>query len=524
MTKAPRKTLAIAASAALIASAFIVIATPAVANATTASAIAEIKAELDSARVDLGSSTTAFQTNGFVSAYAQEKAAKYAASSATSAAAYVPADALPAGSGPAETWHAAVTVNGSNAPERIATALINDYTGSLIGDANYIGIGYATKSTHTYVYVVGVQYETAPLERFTPGKVTIPTTVYVGKSIIPTVSGFGGPSSKTLDYIWQRGSTDVGFGESYTPTSADLAGKLKVLVSATHTGYVETAATSNSTGAVHTGTISAGTPVVSGRRYVGQTLTIVSDGGFAGAVDLTYAWLRDGKVISGQTHTDYTLVAADKGHKIDARITGTEPGFAARAVKTATATKTAAALLPTTSIPEIFSTGVYGSPAGVIIPVTWGPGTVKLAYQWRIDGVAIAGATKSIYTIGSTAVGHSLTLSVTGSESGYTPVTMTSTPITPTPLDFTTVPSSIPVTGTVKVGQTLTAGHGTWVPAATTYKYQWFLDNAAISKATTTTYKIPASAAGHVLTLRVTAERAGYTSTFAYGPSTTVAP
>lgn len=526
MTKAPRKTLAIAASAALIASALIVAATPAVANATTASAVASIQDELSSARVNLASSASEYLTNGFVSAYAQEKAAKYASCGASCAASAATADALPASSGPAESWHAAVSLTGSNAPARIATSIIDDFTGDLMGDDNYIGIGYVVKGSHTYVYVVGVEYGTAPLERFSPGKVTIPSSVYVGKTITATVTGFGGPASKTLDYVWQRGSTDVGFGNEYTPTSVDLSdkGKLKVLVSATHSGYVGATATSNTTATVHIGTLSASTPIVSGKRYVGQTLTTAFRGNWAAAVTLNFAWLRDGKVIAGQTATDYTLGAADKGHKIDVRITGTEPGFTTKVVHTATATTTGAALIPTTSIPEIFTTGVFGSPAGVIIPIAWGPGTVGLTYQWRIDGVAISGATKSVYTIGSAAVGKSLTLSVTGSESGFSPVTLTSTPVTPTPLSFTTVPSSITVTGAFNVGQTLTAAHGTWVPAATSYQYQWYLDSVAISKATSSTYKIPASAAGHVLTVRVTGVKAGYHSTFAYGPTTLVSP
>lgn len=526
MTKAPRKTLAIAASAALIASALIVAVTPGAANATTATAMASIKAQVDSARVDLNHSNFAYLTNGFITAYAQEKAAKYASCGASCAALAATADALPASSGPASVWHAALSVSGSDATDKLASALIDDYTGDIAGDDNYLGMGYVVKGTHAYLYVVGVEYNTPPLERFSAGKVTISTTATVGKMLTATVTGFGGPGSRTLDYVWQRGSTDVGSGSTYTPTSVDLAdkGKLRVLVSATHTGYVEATATSNTTGVVHIGTLPTSTPIVSGKRYVGQTLGTAFKGTWGAAVTLNFQWLRDGKAITGQTGTEYTLAAADKGHKIDVRITGTEPGFTPRVIHTATTIKTGAPLIPTTSIPEIFTTGIFGSPAGVIVPIAWGPGAVKLTYQWRIDGAAISGATKSVYTIGSAAVGHWLTLSVTGSEPGFSPVTLTSTPITATPLNFTTVPSSVTVSGAFKVGQTLTAGHGTWVPAATSYQYQWFLDSVAISKATASTYKIPASAAGHVLTVRVTGVKAGYHSTFTYGPTTLVSP
>jgi hypothetical protein len=525
MTKAPRKSLAIAASAALIASALIVAATPAVANASTASSIATIQAEADSARVDLGTSTSAYLTNGFVSAYAQDKAVKFASCGASCASSAAVADALPASSGPADTWHAALTVTGSGADAKLAAALVDDYTGDIVGDDNYIGIGYVVKGSHTYLYVVGIEYGTPPLERFTPGKVTIPSSVSVGKPVIPVVSGFAGPASRTLSYVWQRGTTDLGFDPTYIPTAADLAakGKLRLLVSANHLDYVTANATSNTTAVVHVGTLSASAPILGGRRYVGQALQVTSQGGWVSGVDTTIAWLRDGKVIAGQVDTSYTLVPADKGHKIDVRVTGSKPGFTTKVVHTSTSTATGAPLLPSTSIPTIFSTGIFGSPAGVI-PGTWGPGTVKFTYQWRVDGGAIAGATKSTYPIGTGVLGRSLTVSITGSEAGYTSITRTSAPITPTPLDFTAVPFGVPVTGTFQVGHTLTVSHGTWSPAATSYQYQWFLDANAIAHATSASYKIPASAAGHVLIIRVTGVRAGYRSTFAYGPSTTVVP
>lgn len=46
-----------------------------------------------------------------------------------------------------------------------------------------------------------------------------------------------------------------------------------------------------------------------------------------GTVRLTYRWLRAGKPISGATHATYTLKAADTGHSIRVRITGTASGY-----------------------------------------------------------------------------------------------------------------------------------------------------------------------------------------------------
>ncbi|MFT4233129.1 MAG: S-layer homology domain-containing protein [Leucobacter sp.] len=59
-------------------------------------------------------------------------------------------------------------------------------------------------------------------------------------------------------------------------------------------------------------------------------------------------------------------------------------------------------------------------------PGTWGPAPVSLAYQWNRDGKAVAGATKSTYVLTAEDVGRSITVTVTGSKSGYTSASRTS--------------------------------------------------------------------------------------------------
>lgn len=62
------------------------------------------------------------------------------------------------------------------------------------------------------------------------------------------------------------------------------------------------------------------------------------------------------------------------------------------------------------------------------------------------------------------------------------------------------------ISGTVAVGQTLTAANGTWTGAATiTYTRQWLRDGVAISGATATTYVVQAADQTHKLSVRVTA-------------------
>ena len=64
------------------------------------------------------------------------------------------------------------------------------------------------------------------------------------------------------------------------------------------------------------------------------------------------------------------------------------------------------------------------------------------------------------------------------------------------------------ISGVLKVGKTLTAGTGTWTPAGTSYTYQWKRGSVVIGRAKT--YKATAKDKGKILTVTVTAVRAGY--------------
>ncbi|WP_303621050.1 peptidoglycan DD-metalloendopeptidase family protein [Microbacterium oleivorans] len=93
--------------------------------------------------------------------------------------------------------------------------------------------------------------------------------------------------------------------------------------------------------------------------------------------------------------------------------------------------------------------------------------------------------------------------------------TATRTP-TPTPTQtpvraFTSAPRPT-ITGTLRVGSTVTAVSGAWAPTAT-IRYQWRLDGAAVSGATSRTFALPAGSLGKRVTVTVTATRAGYRTT-----------
>jgi hypothetical protein len=86
-----------------------------------------------------------------------------------------------------------------------------------------------------------------------------------------------------------------------------------------------------------------------------------------------------------------------------------------------------------------------------------------------------------------------------------------------TPLGPAPVPA---ITGTAKVGSTLTSVPGSWGPAPVTLAYQWKAHGTAILGATAATYKPVAAHAGKTLTVTVTGTKTGYTTTAKTSPAT----
>jgi hypothetical protein len=79
------------------------------------------------------------------------------------------------------------------------------------------------------------------------------------------------------------------------------------------------------------------------------------------------------------------------------------------------------------------------------------------------------------------------------------------------PQDCTGVSKAkLSITGTKRVGKTLTAKVGTWVPVPLFQTYQWYRNGKAITDATDSTYTVVAADRGKRLKVKVTATFVGY--------------
>lgn len=165
-----------------------------------------------------------------------------------------------------------------------------------------------------------------------------------------------------------------------------------------------------------------------------------------------------------------------------------------------------------TSLPAITGTAKVGTTLFATAG-TWVPLATN-TYQWfkykSISDTPVSAGTGSSYLVKAADLGYTFILKVAGTKTGYKQGEAVSAAkkIVIGTLTKTPTPKA---TGTLKVGGTLKAVPGVW-DSGVTLSYQWLKDGVAISKATASTYKIPAKDKGHKISVKVTAKKAGYTT------------
>ena len=189
------------------------------------------------------------------------------------------------------------------------------------------------------------------------GVPTISGTVQVGQTLTAATTGFmdaDGLTNVSYAYQWIRwdGDTETDIpgatSSTYTLVEADQGKTIRVRVSFTDDDSNLEALTSTATVAV------TAAPTITGTVQVGRTLTAdtssVMDADGLNNVSYTYQWIRvDGATqmdIPGATSSTYTLVEADQGKRIKARVSFTDDaGHPETRTSTATVAVTAGSIL-----------------------------------------------------------------------------------------------------------------------------------------------------------------------------------
>ena len=112
-------------------------------------------------------------------------------------------------------------------------------------------------------------------------------------------------------------------------------------------------------------------------------------------------------------------------------------------------------------------------------------------------------------------LGKSIAVRVTATKgTAYSPGSATSASTAAVGDDPTKVVSKTKpiVSGTAKVGETLSTTDGTWSNEPTSFAYQWLADGTAVTGATASTFVLTKDQRGKKMSVRVTASKSGLTS------------
>ena len=253
-------------------------------------------------------------------------------------------------------------------------------------------------------------------------------------------------------------------------------------------------------------------PQVTGRAIVGETLTGTT-GEWSKGGTFALQWLADGQVVPGATTSTLVLDAAQLGKRISLKVTETSNDPDVVVVSAATS-EVVRGTLRATTLPSVKGQPFVGKPLSAE-PGTWNAAKPTFTYQWLVDGRAVPGATGTTYTPSGADEGKTVAVRVGASVAkGMDPGSATSESTALVAPDPTTVSNRTApkVSGTPRVGETLSSTEGTWTNEPTSFSYQWLVGGVAITGATRPTYELERSTAGKVVTVRVTASKAGLTS------------
>jgi hypothetical protein len=278
-------------------------------------------------------------------------------------------------------------------------------------------------------------------------------------------------------------------------------------------------------------------PSISGWAYAGQTLTAGPGGWSEHPTLYAYQWQRcdyrgsNCAAISLATAATYTVVGADAESTLRVSVVASN---ALGSSAPATSARTEAVAVPQAPVsispPTISGTPVQGQTL-TEAPGTWAGEPSSFLYRWlRCDASGsncqLLSSASRTYTLLAGDVGHTLrALEAASNEGGMGyPGISTATAVIVRGRPVSTVRPTI--SGTARVGQTLSATTGSFSENPTGYAYQWQRCDsqgsncAAIAPATTQSYTLGEADAGTTLRVAVVASNAAGPSAPAASNST----
>ena len=380
------------------------------------------------------------------------------------------------------------------------------------------------------------------------GAPTISGTAQVGETLTADVSGIAdadGLSSVSYSYQWiaNDASTDTDIsgqtGSTYTLVSTNVGKTIKLRVGFTDDRGHEESLVSAATTAVQPrpNTPATGAPTISGTAQVGGTLTAdvsgIADADGLTNVSYTYQWIANdgttGTDIENATAATYTLVTADQGKTIKARVSFTDD-----ANNSETLTSDATATVPTTdewwadmSVVD-YGTGAIGAASADLFSNSGGDAGLQAKWLWfyspeRKLRLAFTDNVPNVNDL--TLLVGDVALALQGGDATFTwedvdvdwedGQTLTARIVrdwTIAVVALNSPATGLPtIIGTAQAGETLTADTSGITDAdgltSVSYSYQWIRNDgnsdSDIPDATDTTYTLVSADEGKTIKVRV---------------------
>jgi hypothetical protein len=363
---------------------------------------------------------------------------------------------------------------------------------------------------------------------------TISGTAQQGKAVLAIGDAWTNEPT-SFAYTWKRCSVagaacvtiSGATAASYTPVAADVGLTLVVSETATNVGGTSAPAVSAVSDVV-VPPVPAGTavPTITGTPKQGATLTEHHGTWTNAPGSYRYQWSRCTALgtaclpILGADDATYVPVAGDVGATLtvaEIAINSGGESVAATSVNTAVVVAAPPVSLGAPSISGIAQQGqtlteVHGE---------WANEPTSYAFQWKrctaagASCVVIPGVTAQTYKPVAADVGSTLIVTESATNAGGTAPAVASNPTDAVVLPAPVASAKPTITGAAELGRTLTAHHGTWANAPTSYGHQWLRCTAAgascvpIDGATEDTYVATAGDVGHALAVQEIATNAG---------------
>ena len=405
-----------------------------------------------------------------------------------------------------------VTVTATTKPDWLSfdgTTLSGTPSNSDVGDNNVVLTATDSNSAtaeQTFTITV-INVNDSP-----SGSVTISGTAAQNETLTASNNIADEDGLGDFSYQWKRNGTDISGATSstYTLIQDDVGNQITVTVTYTDDqGTTETLTSEPTSAVANVNDNPTGSVTIDGVTTENTILTAVTSsiGDVDGLGDFTYQWKRDGSDISGETSSTYTLVQADVGNEITVTVTYTDGQGTTENVTSAPTSAVANVNDDPTGSVTISGTAAQNETL-TAITTTIGDvdGLGDFTYQWKRDGSDITGATNSTYTLTNDDVGKKISVTVTYTDGGNTPESLTSEPTSAVTNVNDSPTGSVTISGTAAQNQTLTAITTTIgdVDGLGDFTYQWKRDGSDISGETSSTYTLVQADVGKKITVTVT--------------------